>query len=132
MTFDFKQFEIPTESIPVVKPKAKSAEERMLILKYIKGPLPISWLVRASEQPGKYTLLTALAIFYARGFEFGKEKHLVMERYYFDQLGVKKDSTRRALARLDKAGLIALSRKGRKFVVTILPVPTLDDNGDEE
>lgn len=103
-------FQQPETSKKVVAPRESSE-------RFIKGPIPISWLVRARSLPGEYTLLTALVLFYVRGMK--QSKKIVVERYHFNLFEIKKDSARRALDRLQKAGLIEYEKFGHKFVVTI-------------
>lgn len=86
--------------------------------RFIKGPIPISLLVKADSLPGQYTLRAALVIFYAQGLSSSKK--IVIDRFHFDQFGIKKDSARRALKRLQKAGLIQYKKSGQKFEITII------------
>jgi len=58
---------------------------------------------------------------------FQKKNKVVLERFHFDRLGVKKDSARRALNRLQAAGLIEYTKDGRKYKVTILSVKSQAD-----
>ena len=88
---------------------------------FIRGPIPGSWIGKASSLPGNHTLHVALAIWHVKGFS-GKSNKIVLERFHFDRFNVGVDSTRRALERLQKAGLIKYSRDGHSHQVMILPV----------
>ena len=88
---------------------------------FILGRIPGSWIGKASSLPGDHTLHVALAIWHVKGFS-GKSNKVVLERFHFDRFNVGVDSTRRALERLQKAGLIKYTRDGHRHQVTILPV----------
>ena len=93
---------------------------------YVKGPIPGAWISKAAQLSGDHTLHVALAIQYVRGLYEVESKEkcniIAIKRFHFDRFGVKKDSTRRALERLQEAGLIKYTKDGQKFKVTILPV----------
>ena len=88
---------------------------------FIRGNIPGSWIGKASSLPGDYTLHVALAIWHVRGFR-EKSNKVILERFHFDRFNVGVDSTRRALRRLQEAGLIEYTRVGQKHKITILPV----------
>ena len=86
---------------------------------FISGPIPGQWISQASNLSGNYTLHVALAIQYVNGLT-KKSNKIVVERFHLARFGVKKDSARRALKRLQEAGLIEYTKTGQKFKVTIL------------
>lgn len=114
MSFDIDQLRLKSGTFQV---PSKIVIERNPSERFIKGPIPIPWLVRAASLPGKYTLRTALVIFYVQGFE--QSKKFMLDRFHFDLFGIKKDSARRSLERLRQAGLIGCVKVGRKFRVTV-------------
>lgn len=85
---------------------------------FIKGPLSGTWMSTAAKLGGSHTLHVALAIQYVSGLKRNRE--IILERFHLDRFGVKKDSTRRAMDRLKKAGLIDYVKDGQKFKVTVL------------
>jgi hypothetical protein len=87
---------------------------------FIQGPFPGVWFEIAAKLPG-HSLHVALAIWYARGVARNKNE-IPLERFHLDRLGVEKDSARRALQRLQEAGLITYRKSGQKFLVTIIDV----------
>ena len=93
---------------------------------FIAGPLNGPWLGAVGQLNGDHTLHVALAILHAKAFA-RKNRPIVVDRFHFDRLGVKKDSTRRALQRLQEAGLITYAKNGQKFHVTIIPVESEND-----
>ena len=88
---------------------------------FVRGPISGSWIGKASSLPGNHTLHVALTIQYVKGLS-GEKNKIILERFHFDRFGVKKDSTRRALERLQEAGLIKYTKDGQKYRVTILSV----------
>lgn len=85
---------------------------------FIKGPIPLAWIERASLLPGK-SLHVGLVLWYLSGlkktltFSLGSKQLLAF--------GVGRDAKAEALSRLSTAGLIAVTQaSGRAPVVTIL------------
>jgi len=88
---------------------------------FIKGPIPGTWMLRVLSLNGNFTINVALTIWYVSGVT-GTQKEIPLERFHLDRFGVKKDSARRALQRLQEAGLITYRKSGQKFLVTIIDV----------
>jgi hypothetical protein len=88
---------------------------------FIRGPIPGNWIGRAAHLPGSHTLHVALTILHVSGLP-KNNKGVILERFHFNRLGVKKDSARRALERLSEAGLIKYTQAGQKYKVTVIPV----------
>ena len=86
---------------------------------FIRGPIPGEWISRAAHLSGNHTLHVALAIQHVSGFQ-KSNKAIMLERFHFDRFGVKKDSVRRALERLQEAGLIKYTKVGQRYNVTII------------
>ena len=120
--FTLEELRLDDVLIPdVILPETtKSASENKMEW-FIQGPLDGPWIGAAAKLVGAHTLHVALAILYAKAF-VSKNKPVVLERFHFDRFGVQKDSTRRALERLQNAGLIKYTKDGQKFNVTIIPV----------
>ncbi len=91
---------------------------------YLGGPIPMGWLARAAQLPGKaYHLGTAL--WYAAGRSKGKNPAVKLTTALAARFGVGARTTRsRALEALKAAGLVTVDvRFGRAPVVTILAAP---------
>ena len=85
---------------------------------FLKGPVPISWLQKASSLPGK-CLAVGTVLWFRAGLERSGSVSLNLSR--LNEWGLTKDSARRALNALEGAGLVrVLRRPGRKPLVTIL------------
>ena len=113
-TLDLDSIRLPLEMVRISKFQCIQTEW------FIKGPIPGAWILKAATLHGDYTIRVALAICYAQGMASGKD--VILDRFHFNKFQIKKDSARRALQRLQKAGLISYHKKGQKFVVTILDV----------
>jgi hypothetical protein len=86
--------------------------------RFIKGPIPLSWIGKAAHLPGK-TLHVALALQYLAGLT--KSDTVRLSAKTLDVMGVARNVKADALARLQHAGLISVHQlPGRAPVVTLL------------
>lgn len=93
-------------------PPRHSAGER-----FLKGPVPLAWLSRTSQLPGK-ALAVALAIWYVAGLERSGTVRLTTST--LREFNVGRKAAYRGLAALERAGLVQVERKrGRCPKVTI-------------
>jgi hypothetical protein len=85
---------------------------------FLRGPVPISWLNKAAELPGK-TLNIAIALWWLHGMAKGKPFKLTQTALnYFH---VKRDAASDGLERLEKSRLIQVERHaGRRPTITLL------------
>ncbi len=85
---------------------------------FIKGPLPMPWFERAAKLPGK-ALHIALALWRVSGL--CRSATFSFKRNAAKAFGVSPDATYDALARLEQAGLVRVTRhRGRSPLVTII------------
>ena len=92
---------------------------------FLKGPIPLAWLEVAARLPGK-SLHAGLALWFAAGVM--KAASVPLSNLASHRFGLDRNAKYRALAWLERAGLIKVERKlGRAPVVTILGV-----GGDDE
>ncbi|MEI6470901.1 MAG: hypothetical protein WCO72_15705 [Betaproteobacteria bacterium] len=75
---------------------------------FLKGPVPIDWLSRAAELPGK-TLNVALAIWWLKGMT--QSESFKLTRKSLSLLCIKRDAASISLKRLEGAGLIKIQRR---------------------
>ncbi len=102
-----------TDIFPSV-PRARKGQH------FIKGPIPLTWLMAASHLPGRAVNM-GLLIWYRVGLE-GKNR-VQITRKISHLMGMKKDTAARALYALERAGLIKIARpRGSAPVVTLLAV----------
>ena len=79
--------------------------------RFIAGPLNVSWLCRASHV-GVKALLVGLALWHIRGLR--KTDTFIVSNLMLQDWGVQPDAKRRALRKLENAGLIKVERRGKR------------------
>lgn len=88
--------------------------------RFIKGPIPLPWFVKAAGLPGKAPIV-ALVLWWIRGL--CRSATFPLKRQATNAFSVSPDAAYDALKRLEEAGLIRVLRHcGRSPVVTILDV----------
>ena len=106
---------------PVPDVKSRSFGSPKIKGEFLKGPIPLSWLTRAAELPGKSPLATALAIMFEVGRRRSQQVTLtsaVLKRFH-----VNRKAKYRALEKLEGASLISVVRRSRRNpLVTVLVV----------
>lgn len=87
---------------------------------FVKGPIPLWWVTKASKLPGK-AFHVAIAVRYLSGVRGGKT--VTVTRSDRRTFGLERYSLYRGLEHLANAKLVYVDRKsGRAPVVTILEV----------
>ncbi len=95
--------------------------------KFLKGPIPWAWLERVFPLPGK-ALHVALLLWREAGFRRNRTVPLCLSGSL--PSGLNRQSARRGLRQLAKAGLVSLRRRpGRGLEVTLNDVPTDHNSG---
>ena len=79
--------------------------------KFIAGPVDVSWVCRASHL-GVKALLVGLALWHIRGLR--KTDTFIVSNLMLQDWGVQPDAKRRALRKLENAGLIKVERRGKR------------------
>ena len=103
---------------PRAPPRHKPGE------KFLRGPIPWSWLSRACVLPGK-AMIVGLALWFWAGLE--KKRTVRVRNCDLQKLGVGRDAARRGLSALAHSGLISVDRHpGRSPIVTLLEGPSED------
>ena len=86
--------------------------------KFLKGPIPWNWLVRAARQPGK-SLHVSVALWHLVGLK--KSGTVALSNKLLVSLGISRFAGYRALQALENAGLVtAIRHRGRNPIVTVL------------
>jgi hypothetical protein len=75
--------------------------------KFLRGPIPWWWLVKAANAPGKALHLAAV-LWQRKGVT--RSSHVTLSARSMIELGVKWDAARRALAYLESIGLVRVKR----------------------
>jgi hypothetical protein len=76
--------------------------------RYLKGPVPWAWVIAASALPGK-ALLVGLCIWRLRGAT--KRETVVLGNADLEPLRIDRAAKSRALAALERAGLVRIKRQ---------------------
>jgi DNA-binding transcriptional ArsR family regulator len=86
--------------------------------RYIKGPIPLKWILPASSLPGK-SLQISMALWFLKGVT--RKNTVKLSGKLVRSFGVSRSTLYRGLAEMENAGLISIQRyKGRSPMVTIL------------
>ena len=87
-------------------------------IRYIKGPVPLQWMARAGQLPGK-AIHVGIALWFLSGVKRSREFKLSYKLLEF--FDVDRYSAYRALLELESEGLITTERhSGRSPIVTLL------------
>lgn len=88
--------------------------------RFLKGPIPLNWLMEAAKLPGK-SLHVGIVIWFKAGLT--KSHSVSVPNGLLSTFGVDRHAKARALVSLESAGLISVKRKsGKNPVITILPL----------
>jgi hypothetical protein len=116
-TFDPDRWEMTSDPLPPSAPKKRRPWSRRSG-RFLKGPVPWHWLVRAMTLPGK-ALAVGLMLWLQRGLTGRRTVLFCLARAAAD--GIPTTTARRAIRELERVGLVAIRRKpGRGLDVTIL------------
>lgn len=97
---------------------AHQVDESKLGRRFVRGPIPLTWLRKATSLPGKATSV-ALALWYQRGLTRALTVRFTSSMAA--EMNVSPDAMYDALKNLERAGLITVDRgRGRCARVTIL------------
>jgi hypothetical protein len=115
-----------TNADPVQKPapsaRGKSPGRLHRPDRFLKGPVPWPWLMKAMQLPGK-ALAVGLMLWLQRGLTGRCTVLFCLARAAAD--GIPTTTARRAIRKLEHAGLVAINRKpGRGLEVTLNDTPT--------
>ncbi len=99
---------VPSRLSDATKRRFAKAAKRKHSL-FVKGPIPVAWLQRAGELPGK-VLHVGIALWFRCGIE--KNKTVKLCARTGRQFGVSRQTTYRALAALERANLVSVDRGG--------------------
>jgi hypothetical protein len=92
---------------------------------FLRGPIPLDWLSRASSLPGR-SLHVGIAIWFMAGLK--KTRSVPVSNITGLQFGLDRNAKYRALEWLEDANLVSVVRQaGRAPIVTILEPPARHD-----
>ena len=117
------QLALPKDRAKPIKPKAKLPHHKTGE-KFLKGPIPMTWLCKAAQLPGK-SLHVGNALWFLGGLN--KSPTVKLNQAILAEFGVTRHCKYRALNWLTNAGLITVQEAyGKNPVVTILAVPEVE------
>jgi hypothetical protein len=91
---------------------------------FLRGPVPLAWLRRAAELPGK-ALAVGLALWFLSGMK--KRRTLRLTRRTLQRFGVGRKPGYLALKNLEIAGLVCVRRQVGKSPIVTLCLPQTDN-----
>jgi hypothetical protein len=119
--FDPDRWELTSGAAPTSMAKPKRPKRPPRPDRFLKGPVPWLWLLRAMRLPGK-ALALGLMLWLQCGITGSRTVTFCLTRAAAD--GIPVTTARRAIRRLEGAGLVAVCRKpGRGLEVTLLDCP---------
>jgi hypothetical protein len=98
----------PAKSLDITRPGRRASPIKG---KFIKGPIDVSWVCRASRL-GVKALLVGLALWHLRGLR--KSDTFIVSNVMLRDWGIQPDAKRRALRTLEGAGLIRVDRRTKR------------------
>jgi hypothetical protein len=122
MSIDPKQIALPDglrpESAPPKVKAAEKASRKRITGRFLRGPIPLEWLMKAGQQSGQ-ALHVAIAIWFLTGVK--NTNSVQLSNKLLNEFGVDRYSKRRALKQLSNAKLISVHQgRGKSPVVTVL------------
>jgi hypothetical protein len=129
--FDPDQLRLPPGSIAHARVPTKRLPRHRKGQKFLRGPIPLSWLSAACRLGGK-AVHVGLAIWFKAGLTRSREVPLSLSQGA--EFGFDRFAGSRGLVALEQAGLVSVNRApGRKPIVTILDPesPAAGDQGGE-
>jgi DNA-binding transcriptional ArsR family regulator len=107
--------------VPVAKAREEDVTSFSTFKRFLKGPIPWQWIIRASQLPGK-AFVVGLCLWRLKGAM--KKDTIKLSNAELEPFGIDRAAKSRALSALEKAGLITVERsRGRWPVVTLLEHP---------
>jgi DNA-binding MarR family transcriptional regulator len=104
---------------PLPRPQRQRAPRHRADARFLRGPIPWDWLVRAARLPG-HALHVGVALWHLSGLH-RQAAQVVLPTAVLRELGIKRTTAYRALTALEDAALIVVERHaGRLPRVTLL------------
>lgn len=124
-TFNLDQFRVP--HLPVTLPQQRKKSRPPQREYFLKGPIPLLWLICAMALPGK-ALHVGLVLWFFHGL---KGSHAVtLSPSQLARFGIQRETARRGLRSLEDAKLVTVERSGKKSPrVTLMRPAASTENG---
>ena len=106
-------------TLPLPRPERQRAPRHRADERFLRGPIPWDWLVRAARLPG-HALHVGVALWHLSGLH-RQAAQVVLHSAVLRELGIARTTAYRALIALEDAALIVVERHpGRLPRVTLL------------
>ena len=129
ITLDIEEFRLPNNYIGSCPKPPKKPRKPRLVGNFLKGPIPIAWLMKASALPGK-AFQTGIVLWHLCGLR--KNETVVLANGLLEQFHISRQAKYRCLKALEGVGLIAVEgRKDRNPRVTILTAGLEETEGQK-
>ena len=105
---------IPVRRLDINQPLRRSPNKEY----FLKGPIPLRWLHKASALPGKAFTLGILLLWF-HGID--PNKPIKVTKKSLEEFSISKDAYRDGLKRLEEAGLLSVSRpSGQRALIWLI------------
>jgi hypothetical protein len=122
---DPQRLKLGQQALAPKKTKRAKAPRHKPGEKFLKGPVPLNWLARAGQLPGK-SLHVGVVLWFLAGMR--RTNSVALPNGVLKLLGVDRHAKYRALNCLEQVGLIEQERNaGRSPVVTLLAAGEADE-----
>jgi hypothetical protein len=129
ITLDIENFRLPNNYIRTCPKPPKKPRKPRFTDDFLKGPIPIGWLMKASALPGK-TSQIGVVLWYLRGLR--KNSTVILANGLLERFQIGRQAKYRGLKALKDAGLIAVEeRKDRNPSVTIITAEPEESEGQK-
>jgi hypothetical protein len=96
---------------PVGRSPSKPRATRRVQTRFLKGPIPMSWVTRAMQLPGKAWHVGTVLWLWAG---ITHSNTVILTRTRLRQCGVHPETARQRLIHLEQAGLVRVERQGKR------------------
>lgn len=111
------------ETLHAVSLKRRAEQKKRRDGEFLRGPIPLPWLLAASALPGKAVLKLALLLWFRAGIE-GRQTAIRLSSSSLKRFGITARTAFNALEALEAAHLIRVERhRGRNPLVSLRKVP---------
>jgi hypothetical protein len=116
--FNVDKYRISRSETTVRRVSERKAPYNKLPGEFLRGPVPLYWLRRAAELPGK-TLAVGVTLWFKAGVT--KNNQVKASSGMYQKLGIHRKAVYRGINNLEMAGLVTVVRHiGRAPLVTII------------
>jgi hypothetical protein len=126
--FDVEALRLQGEALDELRKRPRAARPRHRPGgRFLKGPVPLDWLLAAGRLP-HHALHVGILFWFEAGCRRNRTVAFCLSRG--QDMGLGEDTTRRALRALERVGLVSVVRRpGRGLEVTLLDAPAAERDG---